>query len=1803
MKHRVSVFAVLVLAFMTAATFALPDSSFAAGTQASPTAENVQYYTVNKDGKDVKTGIKSIVIDQNTYTNISRDADLNPPAGDGSVEPTIQLTDATMKKIAEKYVFPKWSAVAEGIFRDQANQLVTIEGSGMMTSAIDEKESFDRHFSYGRAGVNEQYGKYKWALRDLADTLGAPPSKSGKDATDVNEFKVLQGKVCDDEVVYSGIYPINNLSDARTLMGKGLRACSDDDDLTVDDFLGNKKDKSSGEYRLPALNDDKTGKGYCSIVTCVNRAGVSWDYDYNTFGIAVYDFDVTPIAAKNLDYITAAQDYLGQENPLKAAQKAGVKGVYYNSSASTVRSNYITNRSPQVSSNTVALAQNVTETLTSTTQKTFNFGMDESIGGEYRWGGSASKWSITAKFQMTFRESWATMKANAQSNSKQENRTITTQVSLPGHTAAAINQNIEEITQEEDYQQPVVINYKVAVFAMSGDYYNGSLGVGYISPGRYDKEWMSVIFDGSDSLDSNGCKALSSLYNRAVTNFSVDDYDGVRGKYRTWCDKGAWRESAKIDWTKVASDIKGDKRVSHNVLDNGAVLGSGDNAVAKMASNLQFAEAATTNHTDSNAMTTSVGEVVPLYDLKSVDIAKGNRSFDIKTTQGTTQKIYLNSIELKGYDKDEVEFYGFDTVKGKWKLWDADSNQEADAAQVDGISLTDDPVQGQTAEITPDTENNRTYTLKWVPDKTQKIITDQSQKGMTETAIGNIETPLIEINTKPVSSEIQTVNLTGEYTGAYNMPVNLNSVLNVNVTGSGGSALSVPVYWEGSMGINVKENGDASFDAPGEYRVRAYCFKNGAKVTSDWRTITATEKPMLKSISLDVSGIDENKLVLNDKNRSRSYDLSSFISYKDQFGNAWEGTKEEPLPDVKFSVNENDRDIAEIDEDGVLTLKKGGTYEVTATATDINGKTVSDSATIQVTEQPWLSTVEFNRPDVGKNDLILSGTGDQIKIGDLKALLDYYDQNGNEWTGTKPKVTFRILEDTEGAEITSGGNYSFYAYQPGRYTIQPEITGFEIEPVTIVVTEEPNLVIQVAPPVRQVLTGDEPIELELDRLLTGTTTFGATWKGDLPEMRFTLEGDVSGASIDVETVKDSRTEEDIEIHKFVCDKAGEYAVHVAPKQESAYAGSIDDIIINVVRYNKVARLGFEEIDGDLIVDTYKEEYPEIALEQYVRYYDSNGTEVDSARVNSIVPKIDFEIAQYEYDADNDKLIEQEVDPGDAALEDGVLKIYTGGIYLIRVTAAGQDDITAGETAVYAPDITWAHQFSGAWNVTKEPTCTEDGIKEKTCEDPQCSTCRHKGEGYHETITDVIPATEHKWNNMHEEITDDNGNRYAVITCAECGTERRSTRLTLEPDMEIMTDENTPATCKDYGTLVIRDKNSDERTQYYVPATGHHWSTEYVTDAEHAPGCHNAGTEWIECVDCGAVKPDSEQTVPALGDEYPVDEQTGEIIWDKEVAPTCETDGYREVKCRNCSAVWREPLPASGHQWAAEETVDKAPTCTEEGVKSVRCTVEGCDSVMTELIPATGHDFGKWTEVETLKCDDRGSEQRICNVCGYTETRNLNPKGHTWETEYTVDKKATCSEDGSESIHCHYCDAVYTSRTIRAGGHDWDSWEILAKPTCDSKGVRERICKTCSETQRVSSDVLGHDYKHVKVKAKVGVAGSEYDKCIRCGSVANKKTFKALKPAATKIKNLKAAKKGFTVKWAKKSYTGYQIRYSLKSSMASSKTVTIAKAGTVSKKVTKLKAKKKYYVQVRTYKTVKGKKYFSKWSAKKAVKTQ
>ena len=99
---------------------------------------------------------------------------------------------------------------------------------------------------------------------------------------------------------------------------------------------------------------------------------------------------------------------------------------------------------------------------------------------------------------------------------------------------------------------------------------------------------------------------------------------------------------------------------------------------------------------------------------------------------------------------------------------------------------------------------------------------------------------------------------------------------------------------------------------------------------------------------------------------------------------------------------------------------------------------------------------------------------------------------------------------------------------------------------------------------------------------------------------------------------------------------------------------------------------------------------------------------------------------------------------------------------------------------------------------------------------------------------------------------------------------------------------------------------------------------------------------------------------------------------------------------------------------------------------------------------------------------------------------------------------------------------------------------------------------------------------------------------------NTTVMAATKIPSTSISSIKVKNEAIKIKWKKKSgITGYQIQYSTNSKFKKgNKSIKIKNAKTISKKITKLKAAKKYYVRIRTYK---GKKY-SKWSKVKSIKT-
>ena len=105
-----------------------------------------------------------------------------------------------------------------------------------------------------------------------------------------------------------------------------------------------------------------------------------------------------------------------------------------------------------------------------------------------------------------------------------------------------------------------------------------------------------------------------------------------------------------------------------------------------------------------------------------------------------------------------------------------------------------------------------------------------------------------------------------------------------------------------------------------------------------------------------------------------------------------------------------------------------------------------------------------------------------------------------------------------------------------------------------------------------------------------------------------------------------------------------------------------------------------------------------------------------------------------------------------------------------------------------------------------------------------------------------------------------------------------------------------------------------------------------------------------------------------------------------------------------------------------------------------------------------------------------------------------------------------------------------------------------------------------------------------------------------GKASTTYTIKPKKVSGFKVSK---AKKAFKAKWSKNKTerSGVQVKYSTKKSMKNAKTVKAKGASVKAKTVKKLKKKTKYYVQVRSYKIVDGKTYYSNWSAKKTVKTK
>ena len=629
----------------------------------------------------------------------------------------------------------------------------------------------------------------------------------------------------------------------------------------------------------------------------------------------------------------------------------------------------------------------------------------------------------------------------------------------------------------------------------------------------------------------------------------------------------------------------------------------------------------------------------------------------------------------------------------------------------------------------------------------------------------------------------------------------------------------------------------------------------------------------------------------------------------------------------------------------------------------------------------------------------------------------------------------------------------------------------------------------------------------------------------------------------------------------------------------------------------------------------------------------------------------------------------------------------------RITFKNGGSLTVKIYPTYNPSVAKTYKFTcgctshtyGSAVITKQPTCTSEGTKTKTC--TQCGA----------TVTETIAKLSHSYTTTVVAPTC-TADGYTLHKCSVCGTSYKDSTTKATGHSYGNSVVTKQPTCTAEGTATKTCTKCNATVMETIAKTSHKYADTVV-----APTCTADGYTLHKCSVCGTSYKDS--TTKATGHSY------GNSVVTKQ--PTCTAEGTAIKTCTKCNATVTETIAKTSHKYA--DTV-VAPTCTADGYTLHKCSVCGT-SYKDSTTKATGHSYGNSVVTKQPTCTAEGTAIKTCTKCNATVTEKLPAKGHTAVTDKGY--PATCTTAGkTDGSHCSVCNTVIKVQTvINATGHKSSAWITDKAASIGVKGSKHRECTVCKKvletaeipalsrisiskasvtlststyayngkakkpgvTVKLNGKTLknGTDYTvsysnntkvgtaTVKITGKGNYTGSvsktysikndfkkvtvsgistkaftgknitqsitvKYNgKTLKNGTdytvsySSNKgigtatvkitgkgsytgtitKTFK-INPAKQEIQKLTAKSKAFFVDWAQKgSASGYEIQYATNSKFTSAKKVTITNNKTDKTTISKLSGKKKYYVRVRSYTTVKGTKYYGAWSSVKNVTTK
>lgn len=214
-----------------------------------------------------------------------------------------------------------------------------------------------------------------------------------------------------------------------------------------------------------------------------------------------------------------------------------------------------------------------------------------------------------------------------------------------------------------------------------------------------------------------------------------------------------------------------------------------------------------------------------------------------------------------------------------------------------------------------------------------------------------------------------------------------------------------------------------------------------------------------------------------------------------------------------------------------------------------------------------------------------------------------------------------------------------------------------------------------------------------------------------------------------------------------------------------------------------------------------------------------------------------------------------------------------------------------------------------------------------------------------------------------------------------------------------------------------------------------------------------------------------------------------------------TEGYHWTMCSECKTV----TSAKAEHTIKVTTAASDPTCTDDGAtEGSECEVCGRIMAVSEVLPATGHNYSDWTITLEATCTVAGSKERTCYTCGEKFTEEIAATGHTEVEVAQVD--ATCEEDGcTAGVKCSVCEATLRGcQVITALGHV-EVTDAAVAATCTTTGLTEgKHCSVCEKIILPQEVVAATGHTEVVVDAVAATCTedglTEGKKCSVCDTV-------------------------------------------------------------------------------------------------------